>query len=328
MACGLVGVAACLLAVLGGPGWLRVPLGLLFVLGIPGYAFVAALFPEAFVAASEEGPRRGLTGLERAALSLGLSIAIVPLLGLALNFTPLGIRLVPVLLTVGLFSLVCLVVAWVRRQALPEPRRFALVVAVESPAWSTRSAGDRVVSIALVLAVLFASGSLVYVLVKPRPAEAFTELYVLGPTGKASCYPASYVGGEFHVAAADLEAGCPATVRNLTVGILNHEGHAVSYTLRVVWSQERRLVDNTTQVLAVQVADVQTVALESVPVDTSLEASFAPQRESSFVLPAPPFNGSVRLSFLLWKDAGTVPTVADIGFAGAYRRLHLWIDVP
>jgi uncharacterized membrane protein len=61
----------------------RVVLGLPFVLFFPGYALICLLFP-----------RKGdLDGVERIALSLGLSIAIVPLIGLALNYTSWGIRL-------------------------------------------------------------------------------------------------------------------------------------------------------------------------------------------------------------------------------------------
>jgi len=55
----------------------RIILGLHLVLFLPGYALIAALFP-----------RKGdLDGIERIALSFGLSIAVVPLLGLALNYT-------------------------------------------------------------------------------------------------------------------------------------------------------------------------------------------------------------------------------------------------
>ena len=71
---------------------LRVVLGLPFILFFPGWVTVSALFPE----------KRGLDFLERVAISFGLSIAIVPLLGLALNYTwyanpKLGIRLWTVL---------------------------------------------------------------------------------------------------------------------------------------------------------------------------------------------------------------------------------------
>ncbi|MBC7129987.1 DUF1616 domain-containing protein [Candidatus Bathyarchaeota archaeon] len=79
---------------------LRMALGSLFVLFLPGYSLVEALYPR-----TEE-----LEPLERLALSIGLSLALVPLVGLALNYSPWGIRLNPViaglsLLTLGLLTL-------------------------------------------------------------------------------------------------------------------------------------------------------------------------------------------------------------------------------
>ena len=113
---------ACILFVLAPPlneTPVRVLLGLLLVLFLPGYSLVAALFPR----------KDDLDGIERIALSFGLSIAVVPLIGLALNYTPLGIRLVPVLLGLSLFTVLLAVVAGVRRVWMPEAERFVVVVA-------------------------------------------------------------------------------------------------------------------------------------------------------------------------------------------------------
>jgi uncharacterized membrane protein len=61
-------------------------------------------------------PRGGeLDGLERLALSIGLSLAIVPLIGLMLNYTPWGIRLEPIMVSMALFAEVMAVVCVVRR---------------------------------------------------------------------------------------------------------------------------------------------------------------------------------------------------------------------
>jgi uncharacterized membrane protein len=50
-------------------------------------------------------PRSGeLDGLERLALSIGLSLAIVPLVGLMLNYTPWGITLTPIMISLAIFS--------------------------------------------------------------------------------------------------------------------------------------------------------------------------------------------------------------------------------
>ncbi|MEZ0393810.1 MAG: DUF1616 domain-containing protein [Desulfurococcaceae archaeon] len=63
----------------------RYVLGTIFVLFMPGYSLVRLLYP-----------RDELSPLEELALSIGLSLALVPLIGLALNYTPWGIRLDPV----------------------------------------------------------------------------------------------------------------------------------------------------------------------------------------------------------------------------------------
>lgn len=69
-------------------------LGSLFVLFIPGYVTVEALFPKG----------RELDGIERFALSVGLSLALVPLIGLLLNYTPWGIRLTPIVISLTIFT--------------------------------------------------------------------------------------------------------------------------------------------------------------------------------------------------------------------------------
>lgn len=70
----------------------RYILGSIFVLWLPGYTFIKALFPE-----------KELDNIERVALSMGMSIALVPIVGLLLNYTPWGIRLTPI--TIGLLAL-------------------------------------------------------------------------------------------------------------------------------------------------------------------------------------------------------------------------------
>ena len=54
----------------------RYLLGSLFVLFLPGYTFIKALFPA-----------KQLDSIERTALSIGMSLALVPMIGLLLNYT-------------------------------------------------------------------------------------------------------------------------------------------------------------------------------------------------------------------------------------------------
>ena len=91
----------------------RIILGLPLVLFLPGYALIATLFPR----------KDDLDGIERIALSFGLSIAISPLLGLALNYTPFGIRLTPILIVLSVFTIALAIGAYVRRNRIPEGDR-------------------------------------------------------------------------------------------------------------------------------------------------------------------------------------------------------------
>lgn len=62
--------------------------GSIFVLFLPGYSLIKALFPT-----------KEIDNIERTALSVGMSLALVPIAGLLLNYTPWGIRTTPVTLS-------------------------------------------------------------------------------------------------------------------------------------------------------------------------------------------------------------------------------------
>jgi len=88
------------------------------VLFLPGYALIATLFPR----------KDDLDGIERIALSFGLSIAITLLLGLGLNYTPFGIRLVPILIVLLVFTISLAIGAYVRRSMIPEEDKFVVEI--------------------------------------------------------------------------------------------------------------------------------------------------------------------------------------------------------
>jgi uncharacterized membrane protein len=90
-------------------------LGLPMALFLPGYALIAALFPA----------KNDLEGIERVELSFGLSIAIMLLIGLGLNYTLGGIRLISILMGLSGFALVMCGAAYLRRRQFPEDEAFA-----------------------------------------------------------------------------------------------------------------------------------------------------------------------------------------------------------
>jgi uncharacterized membrane protein len=82
--------------------YIRNALGIIFILWLPGYALIKALFP-AHNPIKE--PSENLSNVEQIALSIIMSFAIDALIGFFLNFTPWGIRLTPIALSVLTFVL-------------------------------------------------------------------------------------------------------------------------------------------------------------------------------------------------------------------------------
>ncbi len=237
---------------------LRVVLGLPFVLFFPGYTLIAALFPG----------REDLDGIERVALSFGLSIAVVPLIGLILNYTPWGIRLYPVLLALSIFVLVMSYIGWRRRQRLPEDKRLVIGISLSLPRWKEMGRMDRVLSVVLVISVLFAAGSLVYVIKTPKVGEKFTEFYILGPGGKAEGYPG------------ELKAGQEGTV---ILGVVNHEYGPEEYRVEIKAGEK--------VIKAIEPVNLNHEDKYEKPVQFSVEG----------------WRGKYKIEFLLYRKTGSDP---------------------
>ena|SRR3989442_1677499 len=181
---------------------------ILLALFCPGYAIVAALFPSS----------KEIGWVERIALSMGLSIAVVPLLGLFLSFTPWGIKLAPIVITIGSFTMIVELVAYGRRMQLPAADRLAATIVIEFDGWKKRTLRSKVLTAGLVASALATAGAFSYALLTPLSSQRYTEFSILGPDGNASGYPTN------------LSSSQQGTV---IIGIVNHESQSVSYTVRV-----------------------------------------------------------------------------------------------
>ena len=91
--------------------YIRYVLGIIFVLWLPGYAFIKALFP---TQVPIKLPTETLDTIERIALSAGMSLALVPIVGLLLNYTPWGISLTPIVLSLLALTIVFSTAAIIR----------------------------------------------------------------------------------------------------------------------------------------------------------------------------------------------------------------------
>jgi uncharacterized membrane protein len=319
---------------------LRVVLGLVFALFAPGYAFIAALFPERSpgvenattdgeesersvsnpdeteqetVADAHAGlteradPRRegSIDGIERVALSFGLSIAITPLIGLVLNFTPFGIRLVPIVLSIGGFTLLASVVAALRRQELPAEERFrvpyrAWVEAARAELFAPETRLDAVLNVVLVVSLLLAVSSVGYAVLVPKSGESFSEFYLLTENESgalvAADYPQNFTVGQS---------------KPVIVGIGNNEHERVEYSV-VVELQRVSIQNNSTTVRESRTLDRFS---RTIPANESANWTHDV---------TPTLTGErLRLTYLLYRGSPPAnPTVEN-----AYRETHLWVNV-
>jgi hypothetical protein len=85
--------------------YLRYVFGGLLILYLPGFSLIEFLYPK----------KKDLDDLVRLALSIGLSLAIVPLVGLALNYTPFGIRLAPTAISLSGITVILLILGLRRK---------------------------------------------------------------------------------------------------------------------------------------------------------------------------------------------------------------------
>lgn len=257
---------------------IRSALGLALVLFLPGYAFIAALFPG----------EADIGNFERVAVSFGLSIALVPLIGFALNYTPWGIRLVPITICLAVFTVACLLVANGRRLLLPPQERFSIDF---GHLWSEAKRGilptagsrlDRALSIILILSILASVGTLAYVIAVPKEGEKFTEFYLLGPSGKAADYPTSF----------QLDEQQP-----IIVGVVNHEFRNVTYDIVVQLTNSNRST---------------TLYTDKVALDNNQTW------EKTINLKPDRVGTNMTMEFLLYADGN---------MASPYREAHLWVTV-
>ena len=277
---------------------IRVIFALPVILLLPGYALIAALFPR----------REDLDAIERITLSFGLSIAVVPLVGLVLNYTPWGIQLEPVVVSLVLFTVFLTVLTGVRRLHLPSSKRFTVPwMEIATNTWHTLmpkegSRSERVLVLVLLFSILVAVAATIYVITIPKEGEHFTEFYLLGEKGKAADYPDQIIAGLNY---------------QMFIGVMNHEYRTMNYTIEI-WTLKKEFdtIRNTTSILAM---------------DRLFRQSFVLSENETRVIP---YNLSIektgynQVEFLLFNE--TVPGFNIEGedrINSSYRDLNLWIDI-
>ena len=295
-----------------GPVVLRTAFGLVFVLFLPGYAFVAALFPEGDSRNPDDrsklttttGYGTGIGDVERVLLSFGGSMAITPLVLLLLNFTPWGIQVEPYVVSTGLLTILLAGVGSFRRQELPAEVRYDPGVQRRvGSAWRAIREPEgtgQLFNVIMIVSVLTLAASISYAIVVPGQDEQFTEFYLLSQDDDgqlvADHYPSEYPrDGE----------------EPLILAIENEEYEPMNYTVVV-------------ELQSVSRADNRTVVESQDEIYRFRTAVEHDKRHLDRHVIEPTMTGQrLRLVYTLYR--GQAP--ADPSAEDAYRSLHLWINV-
>lgn len=192
--------------------FIRIILGIPMVIFIPGYMLVSALFIK----------RDALDTIERIALSFGLSIAVVPLLGLLLSFT-FGIGLSTILVILCIYDAVLIFISKYRREKLPENERFSVMLdriyEIVGIKLKPKNRIDSILNIILIFTMIIAIGMIYFTITAPKISDKFTEFYIIDADGKTSNY------------STDLKLG---SASYMDVYVSNHEYKYTNYTIQMV----------------------------------------------------------------------------------------------
>lgn len=291
---GLVVAAMVTLLAPGVPRPVEFAFGVPLLVLLPGYAVVAALFPER-PGASVAGPRSP-DWPARFGLSLVGSAVVVAMVGvLFASQGLLRLTLAPAVLTIGAVTMLAVAIAAVRRGPLGRNQR-ADPVALASPgsvADGFGTSGGQ--SLALVLSVLVLVGALAFAGTSPAE-EPYSEVYL---TDGEDVDVGPYNGTQTMVAGAG---------NTVSIALENHEGEATDY--RVLVRLQRVDVDGT--VLAGERLDDFRVGL-------------APGETGAFDRVIQPTMTGERLRLQVLVFAGG--TAGEPDADSADLALRVWVDV-
>jgi len=201
-------------------GVYRIVLGLPFIFFIPGYVTLCCLFPAKKIAG-------GLDNVERIAFSFGLSMAIIPIIGIFLYYSPFGLRIEPILLSLFFIIITIAILALIRWYQTPLKEGFTLSLTISLQKSNTKL--DRILNMILFIIIIITIITVVFVVLAPKKTEKLTEFYLLGPGGKTADYPKNLSIGEN---------------AKIIIGLINHEHKTINYTIEI-WLINQTIVHNT-----------------------------------------------------------------------------------
>ncbi len=289
-------------------GRLQAGVGFVFIFFAPGYALISALVPHDGDSIGEyETEHATISFVERLLIAVGLSIVIVPAIGLLLNYSSWGLDPVRLLSTIGLVTVVLLVTAGFRRLQLPPDHRFAVPIQSSLERLHTwlRSGDtrwDTTLNVLLVVGLLFVTVGIGTAIVSPSEGEQYTEFFVDAETQTPNVADGDTLSTELSV-----ENGSA-----FVIGITNREYETEQYTVVI---ELQRLERGGSEPTVVEKEEVQRF---------SQTLTHGETWEETTTIDSTMTGEELRVAFLLYTE--TPPE--NPSASNSYRSLYTWVDVP
>lgn len=284
----------------------RAVVGLPLLLFFPGYAVLTVLFPGRPPRSrygSFDPHARSVSGVERLALSFGISLALLPLIALALwTVDDQGFGIQALLGVITAVIVLGMAYGIYRRLQLPTRQRYRVpfgygVTELRAGVFAGGVIGT-LLRLGLALSVVLAMGTLGYAILVPNQSASYTGVSLLTRDTSGDLTAANYSN-------ATTENGA-----DLILSVQNNERTAVSYTAVV---RAQRVGIDGDQVTVRSSSELQRLQTTVAAGETNyLPHSVSPSMNRE--------NQSLRLQYLIYK--GEPPAVTTQ--SNAYRTLFLW----
>lgn len=305
----LVGITGVVLTTLAltywTPTWispLRVGMGLISVLFAPGYVTLAAVLSSPTTMTKLTPWKRVESRLgrwEQILLSVVISIAIVPILGIVVSFTPSGVRPVIMVQAISGYTLMTAGVVAIRRLFFAQAATGFLLDDIES--WIDRvrdppTETDLLLNLLIIAVVLVGSVAIVTPL-GGQETPQFTELSVLSENESGNLDMNEY-----------LQPSGSDNAATVVMDVTNHEHQSVEYTV-VVQVQRAEVRERSVAVL-----DRTQISTTEIRLDHNESARIP------YEITSPDTRTGCRVAFLLYRGSPPESPTVD----NAYREVHLW----
>lgn len=298
---------------------IKIIIGLIFLLFIPGYLILYALFPTKKI-------DKGIDIIERITLSFGVSLAIVALAGIVLYYIVGKIDSESALISILIFEISIGVISIYRWfKTLPEER---LVFSINLSLFELKnnfkikSKLDKLLIVILIILIITTTTLFIFVITSPIKYEKFTGFNILSSDRNTANYPHNITAGES---------------TTIIIGVTNHEYQTINYTIEI-WLINQTITFNKTKNENIKTYNnawfMNKINVTLNHTNKKIDKEWKSQWEYIYTFNISKKGENLTLLFLLFKTPTNIyyntndyKEIIEQKINTSYEKLHIWITV-